>query len=220
MNLGRVEERLAPLDGVAAVVLWVAGVIVLQGPADQPDTDAAPAVALEFFKEHHDAILLGTFLYMLGTLFFLWFLGLVRAQLGPTEGGTRRLSSIAYGAGIVTAITQLLMPAVHATGAINRDHLSPDAAQVYLGLGTTFFYTAELATAVFLLATGLVSLSTRAFPGWLAWASVVMAAWLLIPPIAWPALLFGFPLWLVVVSVVLWARPRSGSRPDPAHRTP
>ena len=80
--------------------------------------------------------------------------------------------------------------------------------------------TAELATAVFLLATGLVSLSTRAFPGWLAWASVVMAAWLLIPPIAWPALLFGFPLWLVVVSVVLWARPRSGSRPDPAHRTP
>ena len=220
MNLGRVEERLAPLDGVAAVVLWVAGVIVLQGPADQPDTDAAPAVALEFFKEHHDAILLGTFLYMLGTLFFLWFLGLVRAQLGPAEGGTRRLSSIAYGAGIVTAITQLLMPAVHATGAINRDHLSPDAAQVYLGLGATFFYTAELATAVFLLATGLVSLSTRAFPGWLAWASVVMAAWLLIPPIAWPALLFGFPLWLVVVSVVLWARPRSGSRPDPAHRTP
>jgi hypothetical protein len=135
MNLGRVEERLAPLDGIAAVVLWVAGVVVLQGPADQPDTDAAPATALAFFKEHHDAILLGTFLYMLGTLFFLWFLGLVRAEIGPAEGGTRRLSSIAYAAGIVLALTQLLMPAVHATGAINRDHLSPDAAQVYLGLG-------------------------------------------------------------------------------------
>jgi hypothetical protein len=62
MNLGRVEERLAPLDGIAAVVLWVAGVLVLQGPADQPDTDAAPVTALAFFEEHHDAILLGTFL--------------------------------------------------------------------------------------------------------------------------------------------------------------
>ncbi|HKB20389.1 MAG TPA: hypothetical protein VKC65_05190, partial [Gaiellaceae bacterium] len=64
----------------------------------------------------------------------------------------------------------------------------------------------ELATAVFLLATGLVSLSTRAFPGWLTWASLVLAVWLLIPPIAWAALLFGFPLWLIVVSVLLWVR--------------
>jgi hypothetical protein len=144
----------------------------------------------------------------------------VRAEIGPAEGGTRRLSSIAYAAGIVFVITQLLMPAVHATGAINRDHLSPDGAQVYLGLGTTFFYAAELAAAVFLLATGLVSLSTRAFPTWLAWASIVMAVWLLIPPIAWPALLYVFPLWLIVVSVLLWTRPRTGSRPDPSHRTP
>jgi hypothetical protein len=220
MNLGRIEERLAPLDGIAAVVLWVAGVIVLQGPADQPDTDAPPATALAFFEKHHAAILVGTFLYMLGTLFFLWFLGLVRAQLGPAEGGERRLSSIAYAAGIVVAGAQLLMPAVHATGAINHEHLSADAAQVYLGLGTTFFYTAEFAAAVFLLATGLVSLSTRAFPVWLAWASIVVAAWLVLPPIGWAAALFAFPLWLIVVSVLLWTRPRTGSRPDPAHRTP
>ena len=91
-------------------MLWVAGVIVLQGPADQPDTDAAPAVALAFFKEHHGAILLGTFLYMLGTLFFLWFLGLVRAQLGPAEGGARRVSSIAYAAGVAVAITHSCRP--------------------------------------------------------------------------------------------------------------
>lgn len=220
MNLGRVEERLAPLDGIAAVVFWVAGVIVLQGPADQPETDASPARALEFFEEHSGAILLGTFLYMIGTLFFLWFLGLVRAQLGPAEGGTRRVTSIAYAAGIATAIANLLMPAVHATGAINNDNLSPEAAQVYLGLGVTFFYTAELAAAVFLLAVGLVSLGTEAFPKWLGWASLVLALWLLIVPIGWAALLYGFPLWLIVVSVLLWTRSRSGSRPDPAHRTP
>jgi hypothetical protein len=220
MSLGRREERLAPLDGIAAVVFWVAGVIVLQGPADQPETDASPARALEFFEGHSGAILLGTFLFMIGTLFFLWFLGLVRAQLGPAEGGTRRVSSIAFAAGVATAIALLLMPAVHATGAINKDNLSPGAAQVYLGLGFTFFYAAELATAVFLLATGLTSLSTGAFPKWLAWISLVLALWLLIVPIGWTALLYGFPLWLIVVSVLLWTRSRTGSRPDPVHRTP
>lgn len=217
MSLDWIEERLAPLDGIAAVVLWGAGVIVLQGPADQPDNDSAPPVALAFFEQHHTAILVGTFLYMLGTLFFLWFLGLVRTRIGPAEGGDRRLSSIAYAAGIVVAGAQLLMPAVHAAGALNHEHLSPDAAQVYLGLGTAFFYASELAAAVFLLATGLVSLSTRAFPPWLAWASIVLAAWLLLPPIGWAAALYAFPLWLIVVSVLLWrANPVGRSTSPPS----
>ena len=39
--MNRLEERLAPLDGIAAVILWVAGVVVLQGPAHQPHSDAS-----------------------------------------------------------------------------------------------------------------------------------------------------------------------------------
>src|SRR5215211_3179314 len=64
MSLARWEERLAPLDGIAAVGFWVAGVIVLQGPANQPDTDAGPLQALAFFKNNENEIFLGTFLFM------------------------------------------------------------------------------------------------------------------------------------------------------------
>jgi hypothetical protein len=220
MSLARWEQRLAPLDGVVAVAFWVAGVLVLQGPADQPDQDASPARALAFFKEEDGAILLGTFLVMIGTLFFLWFLGLVRTRLVAAEGGSHRLSSIAFAAGVATAVSLLVMPAVHATGAINNDHLSPDAAQVYLGINVAFFYAAELSAAVFLLALGLVSLATQAFPSWLAWASLLLTVWLLIPPIGWAGLLWGFPLWLLAASLILATRSRSDSRPDREHRTP
>jgi hypothetical protein len=220
MSLARWEERLAPLDGIAAVVFWVAGVAVLQGPADQPDTNASPARALVFFKTEEDAILLGTFLFMVGTLFFLWFLGLLRTRLVAAEGGSHRLSSIAFAAGVATAVSLLVMPAVHATGAINNDNLSPDAAQVYLGINVAFFYAAELSAAVFLLALGLVSLATQAFPSWLAWASLLLTVWLLIPPIGWAGLLWGFPLWLLAVSLILATRSRSDSRPGREHRTP
>jgi len=205
--MSRLEERLAPFDGIAAVMLWVAGVAVLQGKAHQPPSDASPARALAFFQVHTGTVLLGTLLFGLGTLFFLWFLGLIRTQLGPAEGGTRRVSSIAYAAGIAMAICLLLTPATHAAGAINNVGLSPDAAQVYLGLNSGFYWAAGLSGAVFLLATGLTSLSTGAFPSWLAWASIGLAVWLLIVPIAWIALVYAFPLWLIVVSVLLWRRP-------------
>ena len=39
MSLARWEERLAPFDGIAAVAFWFAGVLILQGPADQPDQE-------------------------------------------------------------------------------------------------------------------------------------------------------------------------------------
>ena len=220
MGLARWEERLAPLDGIAAVVFWVAGVLVLQGPANQPDLDASPAQALLFFTTEERAILVGTFLYMIGTLFFLWFLGLVRTRLVEAEGGSHRLSSIAFAGGVAAAILLLAQPAVHATGAINSDNLSADAAQVYLGINFAFFYAAELATAVFLLALGLISLRGQPFPRWFGTVSIVYAVCLLIPPIGSAVLVWGFPLWLIVVSLLLATRSRSDSRPGPARQTP
>jgi hypothetical protein len=204
MRILRIEERLAPLDGIAAVILWVAGVAVLQGKANQPPSDASGARALAFFQVHTGTVLVGTFLFGAGSLFFLWFLGLIRTQLGPAEGGERRLSSVAYAAGIAMAICLLLTPAVHAAGAMNNLGLSPDAAQVYLGLNAGFYWAAGLSGAVFLLAFGLTSLSSGAFPVWLAWPSIALAVWLLIIPVAWIALVYVFPLWLVATSVVLW----------------
>ena len=220
MNLGRIEERLAPLDGIAAVILWVAGTAVLEGLAHEPPSDASGMSALHFFQDHTGRILLGTFLFLLGSLFFLWFLGLVRTRLVAAEGGTHRLSSIAFAAGVATAISLIFYPSVHAAAAINNVHLSADAAQVYLGINTAFLYAAELSAVVFLLAVGLLSLSTRIFPAWLSWATLVLAFWLLIPPIGWAGLLYAFPLWLMAVSLLLWPRSRSGSHPDPARRTP
>ena len=217
MSLARWEERLAPFDGILAVVFWAAGVAVLQGPADQPQTDAAPAVALAFFKENERAILLGTFLFMVGTLFFLWFLGLVRTRLVGFEPGSHRVTGIVFAAGVATAVSLLLMPAVHAAGVINNEQLSAEAAQVYLGINIAFFYAAELSAAVFALALGLVSLATGAFPKWLAWASLLLTVWLMIPPIGWAGLLFGFPLWLVAVSILLLLRgSTAAATPPPA----
>jgi hypothetical protein len=62
--------------------------------------------------------------------------------------------------------------------------------------------------------------TTASLPRWLAWVSLVVALALIILPIGWAALLFAFPLWVLVVSYLLWsASPdtaAAGAPPSPA----
>jgi hypothetical protein len=208
-------HRLAPLTGVVAVILWVIGVAVLEA-ADAPDTDARGIVALVYFTEHEDAILAGTFVFMLGAVFFLWFVAFLRAALYRMEGSLGTLASAAYAGGIATGTCGLLLPTSQAVGALNNDNLSPSAAQTLLMLGDLFFYAAELAAAVLLIATAIVILRARAWlPVWLAWVSLVIAIVLLIPPIGWAALLFGVTLWTILVGLLLYVKapPKPGPPP-------
>src|SRR4029077_6663836 len=44
------------------------------------------------------------------------------------------------------------------------------------------------------------------------WASIALAVWLLIVPVAWIALVYVFPLWLIAVSALLGRRRPSAVR--------
>jgi hypothetical protein len=109
-------ERSAALTGITAVALWVVGLIVLEQIADQPGTDTTPALALSYFKGENNAILAGTFFFMLGAVFFLWFLGALRARLYVAEGGTRRVTGVAFAGGVVAAASLLFMGSTQRPG--------------------------------------------------------------------------------------------------------
>ncbi|HMI99515.1 MAG TPA: hypothetical protein VK488_06770 [Gaiellaceae bacterium] len=198
------HDRSAALTGITAVALWVIGFVVLKQIADQPATDATPALALAYFKGERNAILAGTFFFMLGTVFFLFFLGALRARLFLAEGGARRVTGTGFAGGVVAGAALLFWGSTQAAGTLNRDNLSPEAAQVYRGLAEAFMYATEPAAGILVLTTGLVIVRTRALPVWLGRISVVVGLWLLIPPIGWAALISAFPLWVIVVSLVLY----------------
>ncbi len=197
-------ERIAPLDGIIAVALWVAGVVVMS--QHQPDTDTTAAKALAFFKDHSTEVQVGAFLLALGALFFLWFLGSLRVALRTAEGGEARVTGIAFAGGVAIAVLVLLLPSAWAAGSANTTHLTPDAAQALFALFLGFFFALELATAVFLLAVAVVILQTRVLPVWLGWFALAVAIGLIIVPIGWLVLLFLFPLWLAATSLVLYGR--------------
>jgi hypothetical protein len=196
-------ERLAALSGLVAVALWVIGV-VLEEVSNLPGED--PNEILSWFQDESNTILSGAFIFMLGSLFFLIFIGALRVRLVRAESESAFLSAIAFGAGLVVVALTLLIPGPNLAGALAKDDLTPEAAQALTVVDDAFFVAAELAAALLLVATGLAILRYGALPRWVAWISFLFALWLLIPPIGWAGLLVGVPLWTIIVAVLLWMR--------------
>jgi hypothetical protein len=217
---GRHSDWLAPLIGAMPLVLGLAGLVVLEGSADRPELDAPPQVILDYFGDR-DTVIFGSFLLMLAAVAFIWFVGVLCVVLHRAENGDGRLSAIAYGGGLLAAAMMLIVPASNLFGALYADLLSPAAARTFYLFGDVFLYPAGMAAAVLIGATGLLALRTGVLPRWLGWASLVLALWLLIPPIgtgavlpenpvAWTgiAALPGIVLWAAVTAVVVAIRGR------------
>lgn len=208
-------ERLAALAGVVAVALWLIGVLI-QESTDMPDDENITGdQVLAWYVNDENAILAAGYIFMLGALFFLVFLGALRVRLRGAEGPVGFLTAIAYTSGIAVGIFLLMLFAPDMAGVLSNDELNGDAALAVNSLGDMFFLGVELAAALMLVTTGLLFIQTRVLPAWLGWASLVLALILLIPPIGWAGVLLGLPLWTVLVSVLLWMRPAAELSPPP-----
>jgi hypothetical protein len=207
-------ESYAPLSGVLAVIGWVVGAILL----DTAMTEEDGAALLAAFNADETQILVGAVIWLIGTALFIWFLGSLRSRLLAAEGGDARLTTLAFAGGIATAVCLALIPGGHAAGALSNEEIDESAALALGNIGDAFFLAAEYLLPVLLIASALVALRYAALPRWLAWIQIIVAIVLLIGPIGWAALLFAFPIWVVIVSLLLWrttssapGRPVSGA---------
>jgi hypothetical protein len=200
-------ERWMPLTGVVAVVLWIVGVFVLESAS--PDGDASAFEILAYFDDDSTSIFAGSFLFALGTVFFVFFLGSLRAAFLAAEGQPGRLTAVAFAGGVGKAVFDMGVIGGTAAGAIaadESDDLTPQAAQSLFFVDDAFFIGAEFMAVVFMAASGAVILTSRVLPVWLGWLALVIALGLLVVPIGWAFLLFGVPLWVLLASVILFLR--------------
>jgi hypothetical protein len=198
-------DRWMPLTGVAAVALWIIGVFVLESAS--PGGDASAFEILEYFDDDSTSIFIGGFLFALGTAFFVWFLGILRAAFLAAEGQPGRLTAVAFAGGVGKAVFDMGVIGGSVAGAIaadESDDFSPQAAQALFFVDDAFFIGAEFMALVFMAAAGALILSRRVLPVWLGWLALVIALGLLVVPIGWAFLLFGVPLWVLLASVMLF----------------
>jgi hypothetical protein len=208
------SERWGAAAGFAVIVVSGAAMIFERG-AVLP-ADSAEAVVAHY-TGNQGAIFAQSMLFLAGAAIYLWFLGSLRSFLLRAEGGTGRVSAIAFGAGAVWIGLSMLAQAFQIGLAA-----APAAAALPALIATmnAVFTISALPLAVLLAAVAVVTLRHHAFPAWLGWVAVVAAgAQLLLwgstvvssGPLAsdgWLsyALYPTFLIWLVPATIVMTAR--------------
>jgi hypothetical protein len=196
--------RYSPLAGVGAVVLWVIGTFLLEKDDRPEGKDTAQFVA--WVEQNDTAILVGAIVFAFGVLLFLWMLGSLRTTLAAAEGGTARLASIAFGSGVATSVCLMALYLPQAQAAFDHSNISDTSVDALVHIGDSFFAGVELFLIPLVLATALVTLRHGPLPRWFAWVSVALAVILAVPPIGWLGVFVGLPLWVLLVSVLLFRR--------------
>jgi hypothetical protein len=139
-------------------------------------------------------------------IFFLWFMGVLRAHIGEAED--QFLATVLLGSGLLFVAT--LFGAAAAAGSLlsTADGSGADSKEQLwsFGFGKDFAYSllttySMRMAAVFTLATSSIGRRLGVLPRWLSLLGYLVALTLLLvtPSIAWSELVF--PAWALIISV-------------------
>jgi len=192
-------RRSAAVAGIVFAVLLLAALTMMRlalGDAD-PRT-------LRLDDDRRALIRVGLHLVPFAGIAFLWFIGVVRDQLGPVED--RLFSTVFLGSGLLF-LAMLFQGAVTTTGLmVMLSGAQVDTSIWNFGIATTqtlvSVYAMRMA-AVFTLSVSTVGLRTSAFPRWVSYVGYAVALLLMVAAgeHKWTQLVF--PLWVLLLSVVI-----------------
>ncbi|MGW3244680.1 hypothetical protein [Streptomyces sp. NPDC001070] len=194
--------RVAGLVGIAFAVLLGAAIILVRAAIPEGE-GALTGTPLSASSRNGVQTALG--LIPFAGIFFLWFIGAVRAHVGPDED--KFLSTAFLGSGLVFVATlyaaaaaadSLLATADVTSAGDSRAGLSYFGQHFTYSLLTTY---AMRMAAVFALSASTIALRLGAFPRWLVLLGYLVGVTLLfvVPSVSLAELVF--PLWALVVSL-------------------
>ncbi|WP_351222642.1 hypothetical protein [Streptomyces sp. NPDC002133] len=198
--------RAAGLAGIVFAVLLAAAIVLIRLAIPEGAAAAGDDV---LSQNRRRAVRAALELVPFAGIFFLWFMGALRAQVGERED--RFVATVFLGSGLI--FVAAMFGAAAAAGSVLDDHQPSE-------FGRTFAYTllttyAMRMAAVFIFATTTIGHRLGVFPRPLAVVGYVAGLVLLFvgPGFPWSELVF--PVWSAIVGVHL-IRLRLRSRPQPA----
>jgi hypothetical protein len=218
MIVNRNGERWMAASGYLVVIFGAAGAALERGG---PPPNASVEQTLAFFSTYRRELLTQSLMFVFSAGAYLWFFGVLRAFLLRAEGRPGTLSTIAFGAGTVTAGIQMVFQGFQvALAAAASGRVELTAAALVSNAIWALSVIAYVPFAVMLAAVAAVSLRNRAFPAWIGWLSVfaaiahvLMSAGLVVtrgPLVPGGILTYGIYavslLWLVATTTVMVMR--------------
>ncbi|MGA8218560.1 MAG: hypothetical protein WB771_08345 [Solirubrobacterales bacterium] len=202
-------RRLAPLTGIVFAVLLV---VTFTSP-ETPGVNDSGIQVINFYKDHHSALLIGDICGAIGVVFFLFFLSSLRGFFRDKEGADG-LSRAAFAGGILIAVGGAVFTSLDVSLIDGRNHITPQAAQAINVLSNGFFFPFEIGLIVFALCTGLAIIASGALPKWLGWIMVAIGV-IAFTPVGFFAF-FVVMIWSVIVAILIYRRSGAPAEAAPA----
>jgi hypothetical protein len=201
--------RWAMLGGVAYVVLFVIGTILIYG--NSPNSSASPARIVHYYSGsgHRDRISFGWVIAGLGIFFFFWFLSALRQTVRRLEvddgflTGLTTIGGAAYGTltlaalGLEAGIRTMSDDTYHHTVYPGLIHAADDASYMMHASGGA-------GVAAMIIGASLAGLRAGAVSRWLGWVGVAAGILALGLIIFFPW--FVVAIWILVVSIGMFLR--------------
>lgn len=150
-------------------------------------------------------------LMVIAVIGFLWFVGVIRNRMGERE--PKLFSTVFFGGGILMSAGLLFGTAVLAAPSIMLEVggrvPDPGPASMTRAVGIAVLIgVVPKVQAVFMFSTGSLGLRTGTLPRWLIVVTILSATGLLINISFFTPSVYVFPVWVVLVSIVLLVRSR------------
>ncbi len=201
----------ASAAGLLFAVLFTAALLLLRNQATVTATDAELAV-IYARGEDLAVVIGGLYLAPFAGIMFLWFVAVIRDQLGELED--RFFATVFFGSGLVFVALLFAAAAVASAATVGVRYLDqPPPSAETMGLLRAISYTllfafATRAAAVFLFATATIGLKSSVFPRWLAVTGYVLGAVLLLVVSFWDWSILVLPAWVAAASLFILRRER------------
>ena len=205
----------ASIAGLLFAVLFTAALVLLRS---QPMVTAGDVELVRLYSTGQDLPVLigGLYLAPFAGIMFLWFIAVIRDQLGERED--RFFATVFFGSGVLFVALMFAATALASAPSVGvryLDQAPPTAFTMGLlrALSYTFLFAfATRAAAVFLIATATIGLRSRVFPRWFAWTGYLLGILLLVVVTAWDWVILVLPAWVAVVSLYILRRERARRR--------
>jgi hypothetical protein len=205
----------AGVAGLLFAILFTGALVLLRSGPLTTATDAELAVLFNT-GGYLPIVIGGLYLAPFSGIMFLWFIAVVRDQIGERED--RFFATVFFGSGLLFVALVFMATAIASSvvvGYLYLDQPSPSAAMVgamrALSYTVLFAFSTRVA-AVFLISMGTIGLRSRTFPRWFAVTGYLLGLVLLVAVTFFDWVILVLPAWVAVVSLFIMRRERSRSR--------
>ena len=205
----------ASVAGLLFSAMFTASLVLIRTSPLQ-SADDAELVRILGSGDDIGVVIGALYLAPLAGIMFLWFIAVVRDQVGDRED--RFFSTVFLGSGVLFVALLFVTAAVASSFVVAHRFdtgVRPTASDVALmrGLGYALLFAfATRAAGVFLISTATIGLRTGTFPRWFALTGYLLGGALLIVVAYWDWAILVLPAWVAVVSLFILRRERARQR--------